>query len=99
VLAQNTFAALDRLRDAGALEQGDHERLTAAATLYHSLTHILRLCTTGRFVASEAPPGFMALMLRAAAAPDVVTLEAMLRDANGQVAEIFDRLIGAPDKE
>ena len=99
VLAQNTFAALDRLRDAGVLDQGDHEQLVAAGTLYHSLTHILRLCTTGRFNAAEAPPGFMALMLRAAAAPDVVTLEAMLRDANTQVARIFDRLIGAPDKD
>ncbi len=99
VLAQNTFIALDGLRDAGLLDQADHEQLTAAGTLYHSLTHILRLCTTGRFNAAEAPPGFMALMLRAAAAPDVVTLEAMLRDANVQVASIFDRLIGAPDKE
>jgi glutamate-ammonia-ligase adenylyltransferase len=99
VLAQNTFMALDGLRDAGLLDQADHEQLTAAGTLYHSLTHILRLCTTGRFNAAEAPPGFMALMLRAAAAPDVVTLEAMLRDANAQVARIFDRLIGAPDKE
>lgn len=99
VLAQNTFMALHQLHLAGLLSTADHEQLTAAGTLYHTLTHILRLCTTGRFDVAAAPPGFMALMLRAAAAPDVVTLEAMLRDANAQVAAIFDRLIGSPYKD
>jgi glutamate-ammonia-ligase adenylyltransferase len=96
VLATNTFTALSNLHQAGLLSAADHETLQRAGTLYHTLTHVLRLCTTGRFSPGDAPPGFMSLMLRAAAAPDIAALEHMLLSANTEVAAVFDRLVGAP---
>jgi glutamate-ammonia-ligase adenylyltransferase len=96
VLATNTFTALSNLHQAGLLSTGDYETLQRAGTLYHTLTHVLRLCTTGRFSPGDAPPGFMSLMLRAAAAPDIAALEHMLVSANTEVAAVFDRLVGVP---
>lgn len=97
ILSPNTFEALANLREAGLLSPADQDALHQAATLYHALTQILRLCTTGPFTAAEAPPGLMLLLLRAAAAPDLATVEAMLASANRDVAAIFDRLIGSPE--
>ncbi|MEO1159453.1 MAG: bifunctional [glutamine synthetase] adenylyltransferase/[glutamine synthetase]-adenylyl-L-tyrosine phosphorylase, partial [Pseudomonadota bacterium] len=99
VLQRNTIAALHALRDAGHLAAADHDVLVAAATLYQGLTHMLRLCSTGRFELESAPSGLVKLLLRASAAPDAATMEAMLIDANRQVSEIFDRLIGAPQEQ
>ncbi len=96
VLQRNTIAALHALRDAGHLTAADHDVLVAAATLYQGLIHMLRLCSSGRFELENAPSGLIKLLLRASAAPDVATMEAMLIDANRQVSAIFDRLIGAP---
>ncbi len=97
ILSPNVFEALGKLHEAGLLSSADHEALEQAATLYHALTQVLRLCTTGPFNAAEAPPGLMLLLLRAVAAPDLATVEAMLAAANRDVAAIFDRLIGSPD--
>jgi glutamate-ammonia-ligase adenylyltransferase len=96
ILATNTFTALSNLHQAGLLAAADYEILERSGTLYHALTHVLRLCTTGRFSPADAPPGFMSLMLRAASAPDIAALEHQLATANAEVAAIFDRLVGAP---
>jgi glutamate-ammonia-ligase adenylyltransferase len=98
VLRRNTVAALEALRNAGKLADQDHDTLVSAARLYHSLTHILRLCSSEKFDPEAAPPGLVNLLLRASAAPDLSTLEAMLRDTNAQVLAIFGRLIGSPEK-
>ena len=97
VLQRNTIAALHALRDAGHLAAADHDVLVSAATLYQGLTHMLRLCSSGRFELETAPSGLIKLLLRASAAPDVATMEAMVIDANRQVSAIFDRLIGVPE--
>ncbi len=93
VLQKNTLDALQALRDEGILEAADHDVLASAASLYQSLTHILRLCTDARFDPAAAPPGLKNLLLRGAAAPDMATLEAQLQDAHASVSAIFDRLI------
>ncbi|MGI9514786.1 MAG: bifunctional [glutamine synthetase] adenylyltransferase/[glutamine synthetase]-adenylyl-L-tyrosine phosphorylase [Anderseniella sp.] len=98
ILNRNTVGALDALRDAGHLDIADHEVLVGAATLYQGLTHMLRLCSSGRFDVDSAPSGLVQLLLRACAAPDIATMEAMLIDANRQVSEVFDRLIGVPEE-
>ena len=96
VLHRNTTASLHALHDNGYLTAADHDGLVGAATLYESLIHMLRLCSSGRFELENAPSGLITLLLRASAAPDIATMEAMLIDANRQVSGIFDRLIGEP---
>ncbi len=96
VLRHNTIAALHALHDAGHLTAGDHETLVAAAKLYQGLTQMLRLCSSGEFVLRRAPVDLIAKLLRASGAPKVSVMQAMLADANRQVSEIFDRLIGVP---
>lgn len=96
VLQCNTIAALHALHDTGHLTAGDHEALVAAAKLYQGLTQMLRLCSSGKFELRLAPVDLIAKLLRASGAPKVSVMQAMLADANRQVSEIFDRLIGVP---
>jgi glutamate-ammonia-ligase adenylyltransferase len=96
VLQCNTIAALHALHGADHLTAADHEALVAAANLYQGLTQILRLCSTGKFDLQLAPVDLVAKLLRASGAPKVSVMQAMLADANRQVSEIFDRLIGVP---
>lgn len=97
VLHCNTNAALHALHKAGHLSAADHEALVAASSLYQGLMQMLRLCSTGKFELRMAPVDLIAKLLRASAAPKVSVMEAMLDDANRQVSEIFDRLIGVPE--
>ena len=96
VLQRNTIAALHALHDAGHLTANDHDALVSAANLYQGLTHMLRLCSTGKFELASAPVDLVAKLLRVSGAPDVSAMQAMLADANRQVSEVFDRLIGDP---
>ena len=92
----NTISALHALHDAGHLTTADHDALVAAANLYQGLTQILRLCSAGKFELKSAPVDLVAKLLRASGAPEVPVMQAMLAEANREVSEIFDRLIGAP---
>ncbi len=94
VLDTNTLAALHKLHAAGLLADADHAALKRAGLLYHRLTQMLRLCLDGPYDPAKALPALNLLVANAAVTPDIATAEALLAEAQGEVAEIFDRLIG-----
>ncbi|MBA4203345.1 MAG: bifunctional [glutamate--ammonia ligase]-adenylyl-L-tyrosine phosphorylase/[glutamate--ammonia-ligase] adenylyltransferase [Polymorphum sp.] len=94
VLAQNTEIALGRALELGLLNADDAGGLLQALRLYHRLTQILRMTLTGKFRPVEAPGGVLALLLNAAAAPDLTRLEVELAETQANVRGIFERLVG-----
>lgn len=96
VLSTNTFEALQNLSRAGILGAGESLQLREACQLLHRLTQLLRLALPGNFDPASATRGLKEMVARAAAAPDIAVAEAVLAEILGQVAAIFDRLIGQP---
>ncbi|MGB3021151.1 MAG: hypothetical protein WBB50_03390, partial [Methyloceanibacter sp.] len=64
-----------------------------AATLYHTLTQVLRLCLDKPFVPEEAPRALKDLLARASEMPDFASLEATLTDTLGAVHDAFERIV------
>jgi glutamate-ammonia-ligase adenylyltransferase len=91
---QNTAAALTKLADAGHLSAQQRAVLLEANALYHRLTQVLRLCVSGRFDATGAPPGLRNLILNAAASPDIPSTEARILEQRQAVVAVFEDLIG-----
>ncbi len=94
VLAQATEQALEKLRDAGKLDNGDAGLLLEALRLYHRLTQVLRLALSGKFVPAEAPRGVLELLIQASGSPAFERLEAELGELQQQVRAVFERLVG-----
>jgi len=94
VLDTNTLAALAKLHAAGLVSDADHAALKRAGLLYHRLTQMLRLCLDGPYEPASALPALNLLVANTAVTPDIATAEALLAEAQGEVADIFDRLIG-----
>jgi glutamate-ammonia-ligase adenylyltransferase len=93
VLASNTIAALENLRNADVLSAADSETLIAAARLEHGVTQVLRIAVEGPFNADAATRGLKALLVRAGAAPDFAALEAHLAEMETKARAVFDRLV------
>jgi glutamate-ammonia-ligase adenylyltransferase len=92
ILRRNTVAALRALAEHGALEQSEASNLVNAATLYHDLTQVIRLCVEDAFSPDSAPEGLKALITRAGGASDFERLQARLAETETTVAGIFDAL-------
>jgi glutamate-ammonia-ligase adenylyltransferase len=60
------------------------------------LTQLLRLTVSGPFRPEEAVPGLRELISSAAGVPDIAGAEALLADTQGDMAGIFDKIIGRP---
>jgi [glutamine synthetase] adenylyltransferase / [glutamine synthetase]-adenylyl-L-tyrosine phosphorylase len=97
VLSANTIAALEALSAAGHLPAPVTAQLVQAARLYHRTTQLLRLCLDGPYDPETALPGLNQLLARAMAVPDVAVAEAVLRDSQAAVAQLFDTLVGPPN--
>ena len=94
VLDTNTLMAFEKLHRAGLLTGGDHGVLKRAGLLYHRLTQMLRLCLDGPYEPGKSLPALNMLVANSAAAPDIRAAEALLADTQGEVARLFDRLVG-----
>ncbi|MEL6227718.1 MAG: DUF294 nucleotidyltransferase-like domain-containing protein, partial [Pseudomonadota bacterium] len=94
-LDQQTRVVLSRLDQNGRLP-GFGTDLLNACDLYNEVTQILRLCFDGPFAADRAPDGLKHLISRAVALPTFDRVEAVLRETQGRVREIFDKVIVAP---
>ena len=70
------------------------EILRSAARLYHDLTQILRLCVTGKFNPETSGENLLRVMARAGDTPDFSTLEARVRETQGEVRRVFAALVG-----
>jgi glutamate-ammonia-ligase adenylyltransferase len=94
LLDTQTARLIEKARALVLLKKADGELLRDAATLYHDLTQVLRLCVNGPFDPAKASPGLLALLARAGGLPDFATLNAHLADTEAKVRECFSRLLG-----
>ncbi|MBM3552557.1 MAG: bifunctional [glutamine synthetase] adenylyltransferase/[glutamine synthetase]-adenylyl-L-tyrosine phosphorylase [Alphaproteobacteria bacterium] len=88
--------ALERLKDAGALDAGRAQALAEASRLYQGLTQLMRLAVDEAFRPADAPRGLTELLLRVGDAPDLSNLEALLADTQKRTREIFTNVVGEP---
>ena len=84
---------LDHAARLGVLPQSAAEVLRPAARLYHDLTQILRLCVTGKFKPETAGEDLLRVMARAGDAPDFSSLEARVRETQGEVRRVFGEVV------
>jgi glutamate-ammonia-ligase adenylyltransferase len=94
ILSVSTLQVLDNAARLGVLPHSDAEILRSAARLYHDLTQILRLCVTGKFNPETSGENLLRVMARAGDTPDFSTLEARLRETQGEVRRVFQALVG-----
>ncbi|WOH48668.1 bifunctional [glutamine synthetase] adenylyltransferase/[glutamine synthetase]-adenylyl-L-tyrosine phosphorylase [Bradyrhizobium sp. sBnM-33] len=94
ILSVSTLQVLDNAARLGVLPPSDAEILRSAARLYHDLTQILRLCVTGKFKPETSGENLLRVMARAGDTPDFSTLEARLRETQGEVRRVFLALVG-----
>jgi [glutamine synthetase] adenylyltransferase / [glutamine synthetase]-adenylyl-L-tyrosine phosphorylase len=94
ILSVSTLQVLENAARLGALPQSDAEILRSAARLYHDLTQILRLCVTGKFNPETSGENLLRVMARAGDTPDFSTLEARVRETQGEVRRVFLALVG-----
>ena len=94
ILDVSTEQVLEKAARLGVLPHASVEILRAAAKLYHDLTQILRLCTTGRFKPDVAGDDLLHVMARAGDAPDFSSLEARVRETQTEVRRMFVELVG-----
>ena len=99
VLAQGTEQALENLRDAEALDQGNAELLLEALRLYQRLTQVLRLALEGKFVPEDAPRGVLDLLVQASGSPTFERLQTELADLQEKVRAVFVQLVGEVSAE
>ncbi len=93
VLDQNTERALAKLLQAQVITLDDADILVPAATLYHTLTQVLRLCLDKPFAPDDAPRALKDLLARASEMPDFASLEATLKDTLRAVHDAFERIV------
>ena len=94
ILDVSTLQVLDNAARLGVLPQASGEILRSAGRLYHDLTQILRLCVTGKFKPDVAGDDLLRVMARAGDAPDFSSLEARVRETQGEVRRVFSALVG-----
>jgi glutamate-ammonia-ligase adenylyltransferase len=94
ILSVSTLQVLDNAARLGVLPQSDAEILRSAARLYHDLTQIIRLCVTGKFNPETSGDNLLHVMARAGDTPDFSTLEATVRETQGEVRRVFHGLVG-----
>jgi glutamate-ammonia-ligase adenylyltransferase len=93
ILDVSTLHVLDNAARLGVLPQAALEVLRPAALLYHDLTQILRLCVTERFKPETAGEDLLRVMARAGDAPDFSSLEARVKETEGEVRRVFREIV------
>ena len=93
ILDVSTLQVLENAARLGVLAQSEAEILRAAARLYHDLTQILRLCVSDRFKPETAGVDLQRVMARAGDTPDFSSLEARVKETQGEVRRVFKTLL------
>ncbi len=93
ILDVSTRQVLDNAARLGVLPQAAAEILRAATHLYHDLTQILRLCVSERFKPESAGEDLLRVMARAGDAPDFSSLQARVRETQGEVRRVFREIV------
>jgi glutamate-ammonia-ligase adenylyltransferase len=93
ILDVSTLHVLDNAARLGVLPQSAAEVLRSAARLYHDLTQILRLCVSERFKPETAGEDLLRVLARAGDAPDFSSLQARVKETEGEVRRVFWQLV------
>jgi glutamate-ammonia-ligase adenylyltransferase len=93
ILDVGTLQVLDHAARLGLLPAAAAEVLRPAARLYHDLTQIVRLCVTGKFKPEAAGEDLLRVLARAGDAPDFSSLEARVRETQGEVRRVFGEVV------
>jgi [glutamine synthetase] adenylyltransferase / [glutamine synthetase]-adenylyl-L-tyrosine phosphorylase len=93
ILSVGTLQVLDNAARLGVLPQSAAEVLRPAARLYHDLTQILRLCVSGKFKPETAGEDLLRVLARAGDAPDFSSLQARVRETQGEVRRVFGEVV------
>jgi len=93
ILNVNTLRVLDNAARLGVLPAASVEILRSAALLYHDLTQILRLCVSEKFVPETAGQDLLHIMARAGDAPDFSSLQARVKEIQGEVRRVFRSIL------
>jgi glutamate-ammonia-ligase adenylyltransferase len=93
ILDVNTLRVIDNAEQLGLLPRQSAEVLRGAARLYHDLTQILRLCVTEKFTPKTAGDDLLRVMARAGDAPDFSSLEARIKETQGEVRRVFRAVV------
>jgi glutamate-ammonia-ligase adenylyltransferase len=96
ILSVSTLQVLDNAARLGVLAPSDLEVLRPAARLYHDLTQILRLCVSGKFKPETAGEDLLRVLARAGDAPDFSSLQARVRETQGEVRGVFLGVVEGP---
>jgi [glutamine synthetase] adenylyltransferase / [glutamine synthetase]-adenylyl-L-tyrosine phosphorylase len=94
ILHVSTLHVLDNAARLGVLPQSAAEILRSATLLYHDLTQILRLCVSERFRPETSGEDLLRVLARAGDAPDFSSLEARVKETQGEVRRVFEELVG-----
>lgn len=95
VLSVNTGEALERLTEAGLLEEMTGETLRRAWCAWSGLQHLRRLCVDDSFDLGDAPPSLRKRLAEVAGLPEG-SLEFEIGGLQSQVRSIFLRIFGEP---
>jgi glutamate-ammonia-ligase adenylyltransferase len=95
ILDVSTLQVLDNAARLGLLPRSAVEVLRPAARLYHDLTQILRLCVSGKFRPETAGEDLLRALARAGDAPDFSSLQARVRETQGEVRQVFGEVVDA----
>jgi glutamate-ammonia-ligase adenylyltransferase len=93
ILDVDTFRVLDNAEQLGVLPRPAAEVLRSGARLYHDLTQVLRLCVTGKINPQSAGDDLLRVMARAGDAPDFSSLEARIKETQGEVRRVFRAVV------
>ena len=93
ILDVSTLRVLDNAARLGVLPQSAAEVLRSATRLYHDLTQILRLCVSERFKPETSGEDLLRVMARAGDAPDFSSLEARVKETEGEVRRVFRDIV------
>jgi glutamate-ammonia-ligase adenylyltransferase len=93
ILDVSTLQVLDNAARLGVLEPSSAQILRSAARLYQDLTQILRLCVSEGFKPDSAGEGLLRVMTRAGDAPDFSSLQARLKETEGEVRRVFREVV------
>ena len=93
ILDVGTLRVIDHAARLGVLPQAAAEVLRPAARLYQDITQILRLCVSGKFKPETAGDDLLRMLARAGDAPDFSSLQARVRETQGEVRRVFVEVV------
>jgi glutamate-ammonia-ligase adenylyltransferase len=93
ILDVSTLHVLDNAARLAVLPPSSAEILRSATHLYHDLTQIVRLCVSEKFRPEKSGEDLLRAMARAGDAPDFSSLEARVKELQGEVRRVFGEIV------